>query len=118
MTPAEWHRLWPLLLTIGALLVLVVTIFFAMTFTVDDVYVRVRVYGWTVRKVALSDIAWADQKVVMWNEHYTSSLSRSRVVRLRRKTGWVPNFIITPLDPKDFLKSLEVRGVAVRYPQA
>jgi hypothetical protein len=118
MTLADWHRLWPFLFTVGLLIVLVVSIFFAMTFTVDEVYVRVRVYGWTVRKVALSDIAWADQQVVLWNEHYTSSFDRKRVVRLRRRTGWIPNFIITPSDPWDFLRSLEIRGVEVRYPEA
>lgn len=114
MTLADWQRLWPFLFTVGILIVLVFTIFFAMSFTVDDVYVRVRVYGWTVRKVALADIAWADQKVVFWNEHYTSSLSPRRVVRLRRRTGLIPNFIITPEDPRDFLCSLEIRGVEVR----
>ena len=88
-----------------------------MTFTIDDAYVRVKVYGLTIRKVALSDIAWADQAVVRWTEHYTNSMNRRRLVRLHRKTGSVPDFVITPKDPLGFLKSLELRGVEVRYPE-
>ena len=40
---------------------LIHAIFWGMTFAVDEAYLRVCVYGWTVRKIALSDIEWAVQ---------------------------------------------------------
>ena len=89
-------------------------IYWGMKFTVDAGHVRVRVYGWTVRKVALSDIEYAARDWVFWNEHWTNSISPKRLVLLRRRTGMVRNFLISPPSPQEFLKELAARGVMVR----
>lgn len=90
------------------------TFFCAMRFTVDDTHVRVLIYGWTARKVALADIAFADRAWTWWNEHYVSSLRPSRFVRLRRRTGLFKDFVITPENPPLFLEALSTRGVLVK----
>ena len=107
-------HLLPLLAVIAALACVIHAVFWGMSFRVDDAYVRVVVYGFTVRKVALSDIEWADRSCPLWNEHYTPSLNRKKVVCLRRRTGWIKNFILTPPDPEAFFAELRERGVAVR----
>ncbi|MEI6460600.1 MAG: hypothetical protein WCO73_01500 [Verrucomicrobiota bacterium] len=99
-------------LALGGLLIH--AIFWGMKFSVDAGHVRVRVYGWTVRKVALSDIEWAAQDWCFWNEHYTNTVSSKRLVLLRRRTGLVRNFLISPAEPQEFLKELAARGVVVR----
>ena len=95
-------------------LVLMHAIFWGMTFTIDDVHVRVRVYGLTARKVALSDIEWAAQDWVFWNEHWTNTLNPRRMVLLRRRSGVFKNFLISPPLPPDFLKELATHGVVTR----
>ena len=89
-------------------------IFWGMTFTVDEAYTRVRVYGWTVRKIAHSDVEWAAHDWVFWNEHWTNTANPKRMVLLRRRTGWFKNFVISPPVPQEFLKELAAKGVTVR----
>ncbi len=94
--------------------ILIHAIFWGMTFTVDEAFVRVRVYGWTARKVALSDIEWAAQDWCFWNEHYTNTVNPKQMVLLRRRTGWFKSFLISPLSPQEFLKELAAKGVTMR----
>lgn len=107
-------HLLPFLAVLVALAAVIHAVFWGMTFRVDDGHVRVLVYGMTVRKVAIADIGWADRACPLWNEHYTSSLNRRKVVCLHRRSGWVRNFIITPPDPEAFFAELRERGVEVR----
>ena len=95
-------------------LVLAHAIFWGMTFTTDDVHVRVRVYGLTARRIKLSDIEWAAQDWAFWNEHWTNTLNPSRLILLRRRSGVFKNFLISPPSPQDFLLELGTRGVAMR----
>ena len=93
---------------------LIHAIFWGMTFTVDEAYMRVRMYGLTVRKVAVSDIEWAAQDWVFWNEHWTNTVNPKRMVLLRRRTGWFKNFLISPPSPSEFLQELAAKDVTVR----
>jgi len=102
------------LVNLAFLALLIHAIFWGMTFTVDVGHVRVRVYGWTVRKVAVSDIEYAAQDWVFWNEHWTNTVNPKRMVLLRRRTGWFKNFLISPPVPQDFLKELAAKGVTLR----
>ena len=81
---------------------------------VDEAFVRVRVYGWSARKVALTDIEWAAQDWCFWNEHYTNTVNPKKLVLLRRRSGVFKSFLISPPSPPEFLKELAVRGVTVR----
>jgi hypothetical protein len=111
---ATFLHLLPFLAAVAALALVLHAVFWGMTFRVDDAHVRVLVYGLTVRKVAIADIVWADRACPLWNEHYTPSLDRKRVVCLHRRSGWVRNFIITPPDPAALFAELKSKGVEVR----
>jgi hypothetical protein len=106
--------LLPLILALVFPVVLAHAIFRGMTFTVDTGHLRVRVYGYTARKVALSDIEWAAQDWCFWNEHYTNTVNPKKLVLLRRRTDWFKNFVISPPSPPDFLRELAAHGVATR----
>ena len=93
---------------------LIHAIFWGMTFAVDEAYLRVCVYGWTVRKIALSDIEWAVQDWCFWNEHYTNAVNPKKMILLRRRTGLFKNFLLSPPSPQAFLQELAARGVTVR----
>ena len=93
---------------------LIHAIFWGMTFTVDDGHVRVRFYGYTARRIALSDIEWAAQDWVFWNEHWTNTMNPERLVLLRRRNGLFKNFLISPPSPQEFLKELAAKGVTMR----
>ena len=93
---------------------LIHAIFWGMTFTVDDGHVRVRFYGYTARRIALSDIEWAAQDWVFWNEHWTNTINPERLVLLRRRTGLFKSFLISPPSPLEFLKELAAKGVTMR----
>lgn len=106
--------LLPLVLSLSLVVLLIHAIFWGMTFTVDEVFVRVRIYGFTVRKVALADIEWAAHDWVFWNEHWTNTVDPKKMVLLRRRTGWFRSFVISPPSPAEFLKELVARGVTTR----
>lgn len=111
---ATFRHLLPLLIVLLTLCFLGHAIFCGMHFRLDDNHVCVVVYGFTARKIALSDIAWADRQWSLWNEHYTSSLNPRRIVRLRRHTGFLRDFLITPPEAAAFLRELAARGVEIR----
>jgi hypothetical protein len=106
--------LLPLFFALALSGLLIHAIFWGMKFSVDAGHVRVRVYGRTVRKVALSDIEWAAQDWCFWNEHYTNTVNPKKMLLMRRRTGWFKNFLISPPSPLEFLKELAAKGVTVR----
>ena len=106
--------LLPLFFALALSGLLIHAIFWGMKFSVDAGHVRVRVYGRTVRKVALSDIEWAAQDWCFWNEHYTNTVNPKKMLLLRRRTGAFKNFLLSPPSPQAFLQELAARGVTVR----
>jgi hypothetical protein len=90
-------------------LVVLLGVITQLRFVIDEHYVRVKLLGLTLRKIALSDIESVDTKAPLWNEHWCTSLSLKRVVRIRRKSGWFRNFIITPPDRDAFIAELRGR---------
>jgi hypothetical protein len=96
------EMLWPV-----ALVALIFWLVFRIRYTVDDAHVRVQLFGMTLRKIALADIEFADTAAPFWNEHWCNTLRAcGRIVRLRRQSGLIRNFIITPANRDAFLAEL------------
>jgi len=90
-----------------------------LRYVVDQDYLRVVLGGVTLRKIALADIEFIDTQAPIWNEHWCNCfVPKGRIVRIRRKTGLVRNFIITPKDRELFMKELKQRGVEAIVPSA
>ena len=85
-----------------------------MRFEISGSHVEVRLFGWRVRGIALSDIEYADRSWCWVSEHYNTTLDPRRVVRIRRRSGLNRNFVITPSDPAAFLVGLAGAGVEIR----
>lgn len=67
--------------------------------------VEVLIFGWCVRRIRLKDIEYVRRGSVFWNEHWTNFKIWNSVT-LRRKSGWVRNFVITPANPTGFIAEL------------
>ena len=80
-------------------------------YTIDERHVRVMGGRVTLRKIALADIEFVDTKAPFWNEHWCNCFlgCLGRVVRIRRKSGLIRNFIITPADRDAFIRELRER---------
>ena len=79
-------------------------------YTIDDRYVRVALGRITLRKIALADIESVETQYPLWNEHWCNTVwAFGRIVRLRRRSGCVRNFIITPVNRDEFIRQLNER---------
>jgi hypothetical protein len=81
-----------------------------ISYVVDERYLRVVIGKFTLRKIAIADIAFVDTSAPFWNEHWcNTAFALKRVLRVRRKSGWIKNFIITPANRDEMLRALEPR---------
>ncbi len=82
-----------------------------MQYEIDDCYIRVTWFGFTLRKMALKDIEDVHIEFRFWNEHWTNTLGKfvCRRVTIPRKSGFVRNFTIAPQDREAFLANLRAR---------
>jgi len=102
----------PVVLLPIAIVVLVLLVWGVMRilYVIDDRYVRVVLFGFTLRKIALTDIELVDTRGPLWNEHWCNTVwAFGRVVRLRRRSGVFRNFIITPANRDEFIRQLNER---------
>lgn len=91
-----------------ALVALVLWLITRIRYTIDDRYVRVVLPGVTLRRIALADIESVSTAMPLWNEHWCNTLwPWGRVVCIRRKTGLIRNFIISPANRDAFLQELK-----------
>ena len=67
--------------------------------------VEVLILGWCARRIRLDDIESVHRGGTFWNEHWTNFKLRNSVT-LRRKTGLIRNFVITPDNPDAFIAEL------------
>ncbi len=86
---------------------------FPFTYVVTPTEVQVRLGGWVVRRITLTDIERAEVRrfdaSLIWNEHWTNLTiigRRTPFVVLRRRSGFARNFIINPSNPDAFLADL------------
>jgi len=78
-----------------------------IAYVVDDQYLRMLIGRFTLRKIALSDIAFVDTLAPFWNEHWCNTFAMKRVVRIRRKSGWIKTHLITPANRDEVLRHLQ-----------
>jgi hypothetical protein len=87
-------------------------------YAVDDKFVRVVLFGMTVRKVALSDIEDVFAGRPWWHEHWDNTIwVVSRSVTIRRKSGWIRNFCITPENREEFIATVKKKLESARRAQ-
>ena len=72
--------------------------------------VEVLVGRWPMRRIRYDDIESVRCGYTFWNEHWTARLDVWRTaVTIRRRSGIMRNFVITPDDPEAFVSELQRR---------
>jgi hypothetical protein len=93
---------------LAADLAFVGTVLYAVTtlrYRITAQAVEVLIFGCCVRRIRLDDIEHVRRGNVFWNEHWTN-FKLWNCVTLRRKSGWIRNFVITPDKPTEFIAEL------------
>ncbi len=71
--------------------------------------VEVKFGSWTVRRILYEDIEGVREGYRLWNEHWTN-IWPIRYLTLRRKSGFIRNFVINPSDRETFADELRRRA--------
>jgi len=99
------------LFIIKALLVAAVVLTFLATagtiaYRISDSALEVRILGRVIRRVFLADIEEVHRRGALFHENW-SSLKFWNSVTIRRRSGLLRNFVISPDDPDGFVARLE-----------
>lgn len=77
-----------------------------LEFHLGEDALEVRVAGKALRKVKYCDVESVQPGYAMWNEHW-NNFWPMKFVTIRRKTGWIKNFVVNPADRDTFCKDLQ-----------
>ena|SRR5258705_8358523 len=99
------------LLMIKALLIAAVLLTFlasvgTIAYRITDASLEVRILGRTIRRVRLADIEEVHRRGALLHENW-SSLKFWNSVTIRRRSGLLKNFVISPDDPDGFVDRLQ-----------
>jgi hypothetical protein len=99
------------LFIVKAMLVSAVVLFFLATvgtiaYRITDSALEVRILGRAIRRILLADIEEVHRRGALIHENW-SSLKFWNGVTIRRRSGFLRNFVISPDDPDDFVARLQ-----------
>jgi hypothetical protein len=99
------------LVIIKALLIAAVVLMFltsvgTISYRITDTALEVRILGRSIRRVRLADIEEVHRRGALLHENW-SSLKFWNSVTIRRRSGLLKNFVITPDDPDGFVTRLQ-----------
>jgi hypothetical protein len=92
-------------LLIAAVILLFLASVGTIAYRITDTSLEVRILGRTIRRVRLSDIEEVHRRGALVHENW-SSLKFWNSVTIRRRSGWLRNFVISPDDPDGFVDRL------------
>ncbi|MFH1618753.1 MAG: PH domain-containing protein [bacterium] len=78
---------------------------FPFNYVLTDSVLEVRLGSFTVRRVLYSDMEQVKRGYAFWNEHWINFLPL-RYLTIRRRRGWIRNFVINPCEPEVFIEEL------------
>lgn len=93
-------------LLIAAVLLLFLTTVGTIAYRITDTSLEVRILGRVVRRVWLADIEEVHRRGALLHENW-SSLKFWNSVTIRRRSGLLRNFVISPDDPDGFVAELQ-----------
>ena len=99
------------LLIVKAMLIAAVVLFFLATvgtiaYRITDSALEVRILGRAIRRIPLADIEEVHRRGALIHENW-SSLKFWNGVTIRRRSGLLRNFVISPDDPDGFVEQLQ-----------
>ena len=99
------------LFIIKAMLVSAVVLLFlaaagTIAYRITETALEVLIVGRVVRRIPLADIEEVHRRGALFHENW-SSLKFWNSVTIRRRSGWLRNFVISPDDPDHFVVRLQ-----------
>jgi hypothetical protein len=104
-------------LLIGAVVFLFVAAAGTIRYRVTDTAIEVLILGWVARRIPLADIEEVHRRGALLHESW-SGLKFWNAVTIRRRSGLLRNFVISPEDPDAFAARLEAARRAAGRPPA
>ena len=93
---------------IGAVLLLFFALVGTIGYRVTDIAIEVLIMGRPVRRVLLNDIEEVHRRGALLHENWSGPKFWNSVT-IRRRTGFLKNFVISPDDPDRFVARLRER---------
>ncbi len=85
---------------------------FPFNFRLGEIGVEVRIGNLVVRRIAFADIESVQPGHALWNEHW-NNVWPFQFVTIRRRSGFIRNFVINPTNRDEFITRLRVRTQAL-----
>lgn len=81
---------------------------FTIRYRITPTHLKITWLGLTVRRLRLDDIKRVGTSPVVWAERWPNTLrGGSRLLVIRRRSGWLRSLVITPEYPFEFRNELE-----------
>jgi hypothetical protein len=93
---------------VGAVLLVFFTLVGTISYRVTDTAVEVRILGRPIRRVLLLDIEEVHRRGALLHENWSGPKFWNSVT-IRRRSGLLRNFVISPDDPDRFVAHLQER---------
>ncbi|PYT36353.1 MAG: hypothetical protein DMF52_07770 [Acidobacteria bacterium] len=93
-------------LLVAAVVLMFLTTVGTITYRITDTALEVRILGRVIRRVLLADIEEVHRRGALVHENW-SSLKFWNSVTIRRRSGLLRNFMISPDDPDRFAARLQ-----------
>lgn len=82
---------------------------FTIRYRITPTHLKITWLGLTVRRLRLDDIKRVGTSPVVWAERWPNTLrGGSRLLVIRRRSGWLRSLVITPKYPFEFRNELEL----------
>src|SRR5881397_3558187 len=93
-------------LLVAAVVLMFLTTVGTITYRITDTALEVRILGRVIRRILLADIEEVHRRGALVHENW-SSLKFWNSVTIRRRSGLLRNFVISPDDPDGFVEQLQ-----------
>lgn len=81
---------------------------FPFDYKLAETGLEVKFGALTVRKIGYSDMESVEPGFTFWNEHWTN-FRPCQCLTIRRRSGWIRNFVINPPDRDGFIRELRLK---------
>ena len=91
---------------VAAVLLMFLAAAWTIAYRITGMALEVLILGRVVRRIPLADIEEVHRRGALIHENW-SSLKFWNSITVRRRSGWIRNFVISPDDPDRFLVRLQ-----------
>ena len=83
---------------------------FPFRFELGDSESEVRLGPWALRRIRYDDIESVRLGHSVWCEKWCNFWPLFEYVTIRRKSGWIKDFVVNPANPAEFIRALKQKA--------